>query len=138
MKSMIAGLLLLLGAVSSAQAAFFDDHKVMFFFASTCPHCHKQAPVLKAWATDAGADIEAYSFDDQPLPEFPEVYSATQDLVSAAFKGEQIRYPALFIVHDKTGELYPVSVGALSESELALRMQTLIPKIIEHESRGVS
>jgi type-F conjugative transfer system pilin assembly thiol-disulfide isomerase TrbB len=138
MKSMIAGLLLLLGGVSHAHAAFFDDHKVMFFFASTCPHCHKQAPVLKAWATDAGADIEAYSFDDQPLPGFEEVYPATQALVSAAFKGEQIRYPALFIVHDKTGELYPVSVGALSESELAQRMQVLIPKIIKHESRGVS
>jgi type-F conjugative transfer system pilin assembly thiol-disulfide isomerase TrbB len=138
MKSMIAGLLLLLGGVSHAHAAFFDDHKVMFFFASTCPFCHKQAPALKAWASDAGAEIEAYSFDDQPLPEFKDVIPATQDLVSAAFKGEQIRYPALFIVHDKTGELYPVSVGALSESELTLRMQTLIPKIIAHESRGVS
>lgn len=136
MKSMLAGLLLLLGGVSSAHAAFFDNHKVMFFFASTCPHCHKQAPVLKAWAHDAGAEIEAYSFDDKPLPGFQEVYPASQDLVSAAFKGEQIRYPALFIVHDKTGELYPVSVGALSEFELAQRMQILIPKIVAHESRG--
>jgi len=138
MKSMLAGLFLLLGGVSHAHATFFDNHKVMFFFASTCPFCHKQAPVLKAWAHDVGAEIEAYSFDNQPLPDFQDIIPATQDLVSAAFKGEQIRYPALFIVHDKTGELYPVSVGALSESELTQRMQVLIPKIIAHESRGAA
>ena len=49
MKSMLAGLLLLLGGASHAHAAFFDDHKVMFFFASTgCTACNSaMAPVPK-------------------------------------------------------------------------------------------
>ena len=37
---------------------FFKNHQILFFFSSTCGHCHRQAPVLKAWADAMGVFVE--------------------------------------------------------------------------------
>ena len=116
---------------------FFDTHVLVFFFASTCPHCHEQAPVLAHWAHEFGVRVDARSFDDKPLPGFEGQQPATKDLVDAAFAGRPIRYPALFVMNEATGVLYPASFGVLNEIELQARMDVLIPKIMQYE-QGVS
>jgi len=72
MKRFILSMCVFLGCMGSSYAApFYKDHRLVFFFASTCQYCHKQAPVLKQWAAREGAIIEAYSFDNKSLPSFP-------------------------------------------------------------------
>ena len=112
---------------------FFKTHVVVFFFASTCPYCHKQAPVLTRWANTYGARVDARSFDDKALPGMDGTHPVTKDLVDVAFAGRSIEYPALFIMNETNGTLYPVSLGALNDAELQARMDTLIPKIMQHE-----
>lgn len=115
------------------QTQFNKTHVVLFFFASSCPYCHKQAPILKRWAAFQGMGIEAHSFDDKTLPEFSEATPVTKALVDAAYQGQAISYPALFVMNTDTHVLYPVAIGALDETELSARMDTLIPKIMAFE-----
>ena len=112
---------------------FFKTHVVVFFFASTCPYCHKQAPVLSRWANTYGVRVDARSFDDKPIPGFEGQRPVTKDLVDTAFAGKPIEYPALFVMNEANGMLYPVSLGALNDVELQARMDTLIPKIMQYE-----
>lgn len=120
-------------AAIAPQTQFNKTHVVLFFFASTCPYCHKQAPILKRWAAFHGMEIEARSFDDKTLPEFNEAQPVTKALVDAAYQGQAISYPALFVLNTDTHVLYPVAIGALDETELSARMDTLIPKIMAFE-----
>jgi conjugal transfer pilus assembly protein TraF len=115
---------------------FFKNHQILFFFSSTCGHCHRQAPVLKAWAESAGVFVDARTFDGQPLEEFPNPSMPTTQLVTIAFKGRPISYPAIFITNTNTLAVYPVTFGALSGAQLSERIQELIPKIVNFE-RGV-
>lgn len=112
---------------------FFKTHVVVFFFASTCPYCHKQAPVLSRWAHTYGVRVDARSFDDKPIPGFEGQRPVTKDLVDVAYAGKSIEYPALFVMNEANGALYPVSSGALNDVELQARMDALIPKIMQYE-----
>lgn len=116
--------------------AFFQTHDFVFFFASTCSYCHQFAPILNKVANDVSARVLPLSFDNQPLPEFKDFLPATSDWTTIAFKNQSIHYPALFIANPDTQMLYPVSIGALDEKELTIRLEELIPKIIAHENRG--
>ena len=121
-------------ASSNAEPiAFFKTHIVVFFFASTCPYCHKQAPVLSRWANTYGVRVDARSFDDKAIPGFEGQRPVTKNLVDAAFAGKPIEYPALFVMNEANGMLYSVSFGALNDAELQARMDTLIPKIMQYE-----
>jgi type-F conjugative transfer system pilin assembly thiol-disulfide isomerase TrbB len=123
-----------LRSVKRDNKGFFGTHGLVFFYGSTCPHCKQFAPILKNWANQHQAEVLPLAFDNQPLPEFPTFLPATTDWVNSAFQGREINYPALFIVNLKTHALYPVSFGAITESELATRMETLIPKIRAYEA----
>lgn len=128
-------------ASSSSDASknsFFNTHQVVFFFASTCPYCHKQAPILKQWADKYGVLIDARSFDDKGLPEFENQKPVTSALVEAAFRNQEITYPALFIMNQKTKSLYPAAIGALTEDELEFRMKNLVKKITQYEQGHTS
>ena len=122
---------------STPTSPFFKTHTIVFFYASTCPYCLQEAPILKSWALENGVRIEARSIDDKALPEFQDARPATKDLIDAAYQGQPIRYPALFVLNDLTHVLYPVAIGGLSEAELKIRMETLVPKIIAYEGRAV-
>ena len=118
------------------SAPFFKNHVLLFFFASSCPHCHHQAPILKDWANNHGVTVDARTLDDKSLPEFPTATFATASFVETAFRGNSIRYPALFVMNRTSGALYPVAIGSLTTDELNMRMQTLVPKIIAYEQGG--
>ena len=118
---------------NQAPIPFFKTHVVVFFFASTCPYCESQAPVLSRWASTYGVRVDARSFDDKPITGFEGQRPVTKDLVEAAFAGKPITYPALFVMNETNGMLYPVSFGALNEVELQERMDNLIPRIMQHE-----
>ncbi|WP_131778974.1 type-F conjugative transfer system pilin assembly thiol-disulfide isomerase TrbB [Legionella bozemanae] len=116
---------------------FFREHGLILFYASTCPHCHQLAPILKAWAVQNEVEVLPLAFDNQPLPEFPNFLPATTEWINAAFQGKPINYPALFVVNPKTKMLFPVGFGSMTQDELSYRLEHLIPKIVSYERRGV-
>jgi len=124
--------------ITPKKQSFFNNHALLLFYASTCPHCHSFAPLLKAWATENQAQVLTLAFDNQPLPEFPNFKPATTEWVNVAFNGRPITYPALFVVNHQTKMIYPVSFGSLSANELAVRMTDLIEKINQYEHQGDS
>lgn len=114
--------------------SFFKTHGVLFFFSSRCPHCLKFAPVVRQYLDDNKAEALALSFDNQPLPSFPNFIPASKDWVSVAFGNQPINYPALFIVNPKTRAVYPVSSGAYSSTELNQMMSSAIQQIKNYEA----
>lgn len=112
---------------------FFETHQMVFFFASTCPHCHNVSPHLKRWADEHHAVVQAFSFDNKPLPEFFEFSEASREIVDAAYEKRSIEYPALYIVNMDTYRLYPVVIGEFTQPQLEKRMQDLIQKIKRYE-----
>ncbi|WP_165481434.1 conjugal transfer protein TraF, partial [Legionella brunensis] len=88
------------------------------------------------WITRNKAELMPLSLDNQPLLEFPKFLPATTEWINAAFGGNAINYPALFVVNPNTKALYPVGFGSMTEAELNGRMEVLIPKIKMYESEG--
>lgn len=90
-----------------------------FFFASHCPYCHKQAPILSAMEQAYGLKIAAVSIDHKPMP--GNLYTEfTPDNGQAKALGV-VSTPALYLV--KPGEaVVPLVQGAISESELLDRI----------------
>ena len=117
---------------------FFSTHGLILFYGSQCPHCKQFAPILKNWVARNKAEVLPLSLDNQPLPEFSKFLPATTEWINAAFGGNAINYPALFVVNPKTKALYPVSFGSMTEIELNNRMDVLIAKITEYEKKGVA
>ncbi|HAU0345690.1 TPA: type-F conjugative transfer system pilin assembly thiol-disulfide isomerase TrbB [Legionella pneumophila] len=113
---------------------FFSTHGLILFYGSQCPHCKQFAPILKQWVARNKVELLPLSLDNQPLPEFPQFLPATTEWINAAFGGNAINYPALFVVNPKTKALYPVGFGSMTEMELNNRMEVLIPKITEYET----
>lgn len=143
--ALLGSLLLIVGQVcaesrnsQTASTPFFKNHVIVFFFASSCPHCHQQAPILKDWANQHGVTVDARTFDDRPLPEFPTATTATSSLVETAFRGNSIRYPALFVMNPSSGALYPLAIGSMTFDELNTRVEMLVPKILAYEQGGYS
>lgn len=114
---------------------FFKTHGVLFFFSSRCPYCLQFAPVVKQYIENNKAEVLALSFDNRPLPTFPNFIPASKNWVSLAFGNKPINYPALFIVNPKTHSVYPVSSGAYSYVELDQMMNSVIEQIQNYEAR---
>ncbi|RUR14122.1 type-F conjugative transfer system pilin assembly thiol-disulfide isomerase TrbB [Legionella sp. km772] len=121
---------------NTQRKGFFSTHGLILFYGSQCPHCKQFAPILKQWVTRTNAELLPLSLDNQPLPEFPKFLPATTEWINAAFGGNAINYPALYVVNPKTKALYPVGFGSMTEAELNDRMNALIPKINAYELKG--
>ncbi len=125
--------------LNTKSKGFFSTHGLILFYGSQCPHCKQFAPTLKQWVARNKVELLPLSLDNQALSEFPQFLPATTEWINAAFGGNAINYPALFVVNPKTKALYPVGFGSMTEIELNNRMDVLIPKITEYEiTRRVS
>ncbi|HHX3463966.1 TPA: type-F conjugative transfer system pilin assembly thiol-disulfide isomerase TrbB [Legionella pneumophila] len=121
---------------NTKRKGFFSTHGLILFYGSQCSHCKRFAPILKGWANRNKAEVLPLSLDNQPLPEFPKFLPATTEWINAAFGGNSINYPALFVVNPKTKTLYPVGFGSMTNAELNDRMAVLISKIKAYEIKG--
>jgi type-F conjugative transfer system pilin assembly thiol-disulfide isomerase TrbB len=122
--------------LNTKRKVFFSTHGLILFYGSQCPHCKQFAPILKQWVARNKAELLPLSLDNRPLPEFPQFLPATTEWINAAFGGNAINYPALFVVNLKTKALYPVGFGSMTEAELNDRMEVLISKIKMYENKG--
>lgn len=101
-----------------------QQYGLFFFFRSTCPYCHKLAPILKQFAATYGFHIMPVSLDGQGLPEFPEFQTSQQ--IALELKVEAV--PAIFLVEPKKRDIQPVSYGFITWDELRSRIYTILNK----------
>lgn len=103
-----------------------DNYYFVFIYRSTCPHCHKFAPILKDFSKTFALEVQGYSLDAQSLEGFshkpltPELFQTFY--VSGGYKAT---VPALFLVNRHTLEAYAVLFGKASPYQLARRVNEL-------------
>ncbi len=116
------------------------NYEFVFFYSTSCRHCMKFEPVLKKYSDSTGIQVRAFVVGEGKSVYFPNGTIVTQEIIEQFFgfsdsfkKGNSISVPTLFIINKNNLHAYPVSQGALTYSELYIRMNELIPKIIQHE-----
>lgn len=115
---------------------FNQTHALVFFFSSTCHFCQGFAPVIDDWAKTHHMPLLAYTTNGETLSRLTDVLPIDAQLKNAFFGQAPVRVPACFVFNVKTHQAYPISSGALTDTELNERMNTLIPKIEAYE-KGV-
>lgn len=116
--------------IKRRQAPHMKDYHFVFIFKSTCPHCHKFAPVLKSFATRYHLPVKAYSTDGGQLPGF-----IATPLTSAGFQKFYVEgnyspaVPALFLINHVTHQAYAVLFGEANAPQLMSRMNALMKDI---------
>lgn len=109
-----------------------ENYYFIFIFRSTCPHCHKFAPILKDFTDNFHVTIQSYSVDSESLPGF-EAMPLTPQLFQTLYAsgGYKPAVPALFLVNRHTLEAYAVLFGEATPAQLAERINELMQHIEE-------
>jgi type-F conjugative transfer system pilin assembly thiol-disulfide isomerase TrbB len=109
-----------------------EHYYFVFIYRSTCPHCHKFAPILKDFSNTFHIKVQGYSLDSESLDGFdakpltPELFQTFY--VDGGFKAT---VPALFLVNRHTLQAYAVLFGQASAYQLARRVHELKQHIEE-------
>lgn len=118
--------------VSAKLKDLQENYYFIFIYRSTCPHCHKFAPVLKDFTDTFQVATQAYSLDGESLSGFkaaplsPELFQTFY-----ASSGYKPVVPALFLVQKHTQQAYAVLFGEAAPYELARRVDELMGHIEE-------
>ncbi len=104
-----------------AVAAVAKTHGLFFFFKSTCPYCHRLAPILRQLSARYGLEILPISMDGGGLPEYP---SPRMDNGLATQLGIR-SVPALYLVDPAKRDIMPIGFGLLSLNEIVNRIHVL-------------
>lgn len=108
---------------------------LMFFFRGSCPHCHRFAPVLKAFAERYGFDILPVSLDGGVLPEFPKALGNVD--AAAALQVESV--PAVYLIEPRARTVAPAVFGYVGFSELGQRVDSALTEIAKQQNtQGVA
>ena len=96
-------------------------HGLFFFFKSTCPYCHRLAPILRQLNARYGLEILPISMDGGGLPEYP---SPRMDNGLASQLGIR-SVPALYLVDPAKRDIMPIGFGLMSLNEIVNRIHVL-------------
>ena len=108
---------------------------LLFFFRGSCPHCHRFAPVLKAFAERYGFDILPVSLDGGALPEFPKPLGNVD--AAAALQVESV--PAVYLIEPRARTVAPAVFGYVGFSELGQRVDSALTEIVKQQNtQGVA
>lgn len=94
---------------------------LFFFFAGSCPYCHKFAPTIKDVEETYGFSVIPVSLDGGNLPEYP---NPERDNGQAE-RFHVTQWPAVFLVDPQAKKIIPVTFGLISEDELTQRIVEL-------------
>ena len=109
-----------------------DNYYFVFIYRSTCPHCHKFAPVLKDFTDNFNLKVKSYSIDGQSLPEF-KAERLTAEMFQTFYVngGYKATVPALYLVNKHTLQAYAAIFGEANYYQLASRTHELMKHIKE-------
>jgi len=96
-------------------------HGLFFFFKSSCPYCHRLAPILRTLSNQYGLEILPISLDGGGLPEYP---SPRMDNGLARQLGIR-SVPALYLVDPSRRDIMPIGFGLMSLNEIVNRIHVL-------------
>lgn len=100
----------------NAKLKFLSKHYGLFFvFKSSCPYCHRFAPIVKEFASTFGFEVKAISADGGVINDFK---NASRDNGALKVINPQGVYPALFLANPKTMQIIPIAWGMVSITEL--------------------
>ena len=102
--------------------ALSQKYGLFFFFKSSCPYCHRFAPIVKQFAQTYDWQVLPISMDGSQLPEFPH----TQHDNGAATKLNVTHLPTLLAVEPKSGKVIPLSFGMSSQDQIEDRIRVLV------------
>ena len=109
-----------------------SDYFFVFFYRSTCPHCHRFAPILKDFANYYHIKIVAYSTDGGDLDGLHGQRMTADEYRQYFLQGGfKAAVPALYLQNKYTDQVYPVLFGEAQPYELAQRMSELMKHIEE-------
>jgi conjugal transfer pilus assembly protein TraF len=111
----------------------FQRAGLWFFYASTCPYCAKEAPVLKSLENLYGVNVLAISLDGLPMPDgsFPEFVS---DPTGKIYSDLMIqKTPTLYLVSNDGAQKHMVAEGIVTMDEL---VDAIV--IVAHQNKLIS
>jgi len=135
---------------SFSESKLSRDYEFIFFYSLSCAYCKSFAPVLKKYADNSGINVRGFilggnsSNFDNHFPDFFDSTVVKQEVLERFFgfsdksfsdKRSGIAVPTLFLLNKKNLHVYPVSRGSLTYLELIIRMNELIPKILNNEAK---
>lgn len=118
------------------ESAQSSNNRFVFilFYLHSCPHCQRFDPILKMFSESHNMPVLAYTLDGQSLPSFPNSVTPTQSEVSKFFPTQNPIVPTLFLIDEKTHQIYPVLQGEATEDQLSERLSQLINMISEEKT----
>jgi len=97
-----------------------NQYAMVFFFRSDCPWCHQFAPTLRRFTQNNNLFTYAFSLDGKGMPGYEVPMPATLDISALFFSHPQnVTVPATFLINVNTQKFVKVSIGAVSEAQLA-------------------
>lgn len=116
------------------KAPMNNQYALVYFFDSSCGHCHKFSPVLKQFASLVGLPVYDFSIDGRPIPGFPTPIPSTPEIATAFFENPRsIIVPATFFINVNNHKYVRVSRGEASLQDLQRTYNNIIndPVVME-------
>ena len=95
-----------------------SGYALMFFFDSSCSHCHHFASTVKSVSDHYRFQVFDFSFDGQGISEFPTPAAVTQAIYHAYYGDARPFYPVLILQNVHTMAFYVVAEGDMPEAVL--------------------
>ena len=95
-----------------------NHYAIVLFFRSTCPHCQRFTPVLKAVAQKLHLYVYPYSTDGGTLPAYPAPLYATGEVRRLFFQGIPDVVPSIFMINTHTLGFHLLAQGEISKADL--------------------
>ncbi|ENM5730739.1 type-F conjugative transfer system pilin assembly thiol-disulfide isomerase TrbB [Vibrio mimicus] len=118
----------------SAHAALQNQYALVFFFESTCPHCHQTAPKITRLGARFQLPVYAFSVDGAGIPGFEVPIPVTPEIGRTFFPANRNAVlPAIFLMNVNSRRFSRLSIGDVPESTLAQSLQQALsdPRVQE-------
>ncbi len=98
------------------------DVAFILVYMSTCPHCQRFDPILKAYVQSHHIPVLAYTLNGVALPSFQDSITPTQDEIQKLFPDGNPVVPSLFVIDQKHHQIIRALTGEASAAQLQDRM----------------
>lgn len=124
-------------SVSLSIMAASSKDALILFYTSSCPHCQRFAPIVKAYSDQHRLPVLAYTLDGENLSVFPETVVPNAFEMQRFFPDGHPVVPVLFWMNASIGRIFPVLRGEATFTQLQIRMQKLkeiAQRLVEEEN----
>ena len=122
LKSMFICFLLITTVQADNLHRLAKDHALVFFFASTCKYCHQFAPIVQSIAKEYGFIIFDFSFDQKPIPGFPNPGAVMQSIYDTYYGNMPAVAPVLLLQNINTLEFYHIARGDITQQAVLKKL----------------